>query len=88
MEGVGGDGRLFLFERPSPEAVQNKILMLYLDAEQKRDELKDQLKYKVDQLTRKEEGLVIRSSLFTMWVPCLRRPQSQSLSVRICLRSL
>ena len=32
--------------------------MLYLDAEKKRDELKDQLKYKVDQLTRKEEGLI------------------------------
>ena len=58
MEGVGGDGRLFLLEWPSPEAVQNKILMLYLDAEQKRDELKNQLKYKVDQLTRKEEGLI------------------------------
>ena len=58
MEGVGDDGRLFLLERPSPEALQNKLWMLYLDAEQKRDELKSQLKYKVEQLTRKEEGLI------------------------------
>ena len=58
MEGVGDDGRLFLLERPRPEAVQNKLWMLYLDAEQKRDELKSQLKYKVEQLTRKEEGLI------------------------------
>ena len=45
-------------ERPSPEAVQNKLWMLYLDAEQKRDELKSQLKYKVEQLACKEEGLI------------------------------
>ena len=40
VEGVGDDGRPFLLERPRPEAVQNKLWMLYLDVEQKRDELK------------------------------------------------
>ena len=47
MEGVGNDGRFFLLERPSPEAVQNKLWMLYQNAEQKKDEMRDQLKYKV-----------------------------------------
>ena len=32
--------------------------MLLLSAEQKRDELHDQLKYKVEALARKEEGLL------------------------------
>ena len=32
--------------------------MLLLSAEQKRDELRDRLKFKVDQLNRKEEDLV------------------------------
>ena len=32
--------------------------MLLLSAEEKRDELQDRLKFKVDQLNRKEEGLL------------------------------
>ena len=32
--------------------------MLLLAAEQKRDEFRDRLKFKVDQLNRKEEGLL------------------------------
>ena len=58
MEGVGDDGRFYLLDRPSPEAVQNRLWMLYLAAEKKKDELRDQLKFKVDQLARKEEGLL------------------------------
>ena len=34
VEGVGNDGRIYILERPSPEAVQNKLWMLYLNAEQ------------------------------------------------------
>ena len=41
MEGVGKDGRMFLLEQPSPELVQNKLWMLYLNAEQRKDELRD-----------------------------------------------
>ena len=47
VEGVGKDGRMYILERPSPEAVQNKLWMLYLHSEEKKDELKSQLKYKV-----------------------------------------
>ena len=58
MEGVGEDGRMYLLDRPDLGAVQNKLWMLYLHAENQRDELKDQLKYKVDQLARREVGLL------------------------------
>ena len=40
VEGVGTDGRMYILERPSNEAVQNKLWMLYLNAEEKKDELK------------------------------------------------
>ena len=58
MEGVDNHGRFYLLDRPSPKAVQNRLWMLLLSAEQKRDELRDQLKYKVEALARKEEGLL------------------------------
>ena len=58
MEGVDNHGRFYLLDRPSPEAVQNRLWMLLLSAEQKRDELHDQLKYKVEALARKEEDLL------------------------------
>ena len=48
MEGVDNHGRFYLLDRPSPEAVQNRLWMLLLSAEQKRDELCDQLKYKIE----------------------------------------
>ena len=47
VEGVGKDGRMYILEHPSPEAVQNKLWMLYLHSEEKKDKLKSQLKYKV-----------------------------------------
>ena len=58
MEGVGNDGQFYLLDRPSNEEVQNRLWMLYLASEKKRQELKDQLKFKVEQLARKEEGLL------------------------------
>ena len=58
MEGVNNHGRFYLFDHPSPQAVQNKLWMLLLSAEQSRDELHDQHKYKVETLARKEEGLL------------------------------
>ena len=58
MEGVGEDGRFYLLDRPSNEEVQNRLWMLYLASEKKRQELKDELKFKVEQLRRKEERLL------------------------------
>ena len=47
VEGVGSDGRMYLLERPSNEAVQNQLWALYLNAEDKKNELKSRLKFKV-----------------------------------------
>ena len=44
VEGVGKDGRMYILERPSPEAVQKKLWMFYLHSKEKKDELKSQLK--------------------------------------------
>ena len=45
-------------EGPPPEAIQNRLWMLLLSAEKKREEFRDRLKFKVDQLNRREEGLL------------------------------
>ena len=45
-------------EQPPPEAIQKRFWMLLLAAEEKRDEYWDCLRFKVDQLKRKEEGLL------------------------------
>ena len=58
MEGVDSHSRFYLLDRPSPQAVQDKLWMLLLSAEKSRDELRDQLKYKVEMLARKEESLL------------------------------
>ena len=47
VEGVGADGRMYLLERPSNEAVQNQLWSLYLAAEDKKNELKSRLRFKV-----------------------------------------
>ena len=44
---MGADGRMYLLERPSNEVVQNKLWSLYLSAEEKKEELKSRLKFKV-----------------------------------------
>ena len=49
VEGVGSDGRMFLLERPTNEAVQSQLWALYLSAEDKKNELKSRLKFKVSE---------------------------------------
>ena len=51
-------GRFYLLERPNPHDVQDKLWMMLLSAEKARDEMKDQLKKKVEVLIRKEAGLL------------------------------
>ena len=58
MEGVDSHGRFYLLDHPSPQAVQDKLWMLLLPAEKSRDEMRDQLKYKVETLVRREAGLL------------------------------
>ena len=47
VEGVGADGRMYLLKWPSNEAMQNQLWSLYLNAEEKKNELKSRLKFKV-----------------------------------------
>ena len=58
MEGVDSNGRFYLLEGPSPQAVQDKLWMLLLSAEKSRDEMRDQLRHKVETLVRREAGLL------------------------------
>ena len=58
MEGVDSNGRFYLLEHPSPQAVQDKLWMLLLSAEKSRDEMRDQLRHKVETLVRREAGLL------------------------------
>ena len=59
MEGVGDNGHLYFLERPTPEAIQSRLWLLLIDAEQKKEEYKDRLQFKVDELKRKEEDLLV-----------------------------
>ena len=58
MEGVNSNSRFYLLECLSPQAVQDKLWMLLLSAEKSRDEMRDQLRHKVEMLVRKEAGLL------------------------------
>ena len=59
MEGVGDNGHFYLLERPTPEAIQSRLWLLLIDAEQRKEEYKDRLRFKVDELKRKEEDLLV-----------------------------
>ena len=55
---MDSNGRFYLLERPNPHNVQDKLWMLLLSVEKARDEMRDQLKHKVEMLVRKEAGLL------------------------------
>ena len=55
---MDSNGRFYLLERPNPQDVQDKLWMLLLSAGKSRDEMRDQLKHKVEMLVRKEAGLL------------------------------
>ena len=51
-------GRFYLLERPSPQDVQDRLWMMVISATKARDEMKEKLKRKVDELVRKEAALL------------------------------
>ena len=59
MEGVGDNGHFYLLQRPSPEAIQAPLWLMYMDAEQKKEDYKNRLRFKVDEVKRKEEDLIM-----------------------------
>ena len=50
-------GRYYLLERPSPSEVQENLWRLLISANKAKDELKEQLKKKVEELKRQEQNL-------------------------------
>ena len=50
-------GRFYLLEHPSPQDVQDRLWMMVISANKARDEMKEQLKKKVEELRRQEEAL-------------------------------
>ena len=55
---MDSNGKFYLLERPNPHDVQDKLWKMLLSAEKARDEMKDQLKKKVEVLIRKEACLL------------------------------
>ena len=55
---MDSNGRFYLLERPNPHDVQDKLWMMVLSVTKARDEMKEQLKKKVEVLVRKEAGLL------------------------------
>ena len=50
-------GRYYLLEHPSSSDVQENLWRLLISANKAKDELKEQLKKKVEELRRQEENL-------------------------------
>ena len=57
VEGVDSRGRYYLLEWPSPSEVQENLWRMVLSANKAKDELKEQLKKKVEELKRQEQNL-------------------------------
>ena len=55
---MDSSGRFYLLECPNPQDVQDRLWMMVLSATKARDEMKEQLKRKVEELKRKEEALL------------------------------
>ena len=55
---MDSSGRFYLLERPNPQDVQDRLWMMVLLATKARDEMKEQLKRKVEELVRKEAALL------------------------------
>ena len=51
-------GRFYLLESPNPRDVQDNLWMMVLSATKARDEMKEKLKRKVEELVRKEAALL------------------------------
>ena len=59
MEGVGANGHFFLLERPSHEEIQARLWRMYIGAEQKMEDYRNRLRFKVEYARHKEQDLVV-----------------------------
>ena len=51
---MGENGHFYLLQRPSHEEIQACLWLMYIDAEQKKEDYKNRLRFKVDDARRKE----------------------------------
>ena len=59
MEGVGANGHFFLLERPSHEEIRARLWRMYIGAEQKMEDYRNRLRFKVEDARCKEQDLVV-----------------------------
>ena len=56
---MGENGHFYLLQRPSHEEIQARLWLMYIDAEQKKEDYKNRLRFKVDDARRKEQDLIV-----------------------------
>ena len=56
---MGENGHFYLLQRPSHEEIQARLWLMYIDAEQKKEDYKNRLCFKVDDARRKEQDLIV-----------------------------
>ena len=58
MEGVGSNGHMYLLQRPSHAEIEARLWRMYIGAEQKMEDYRNRLRFKVEDARRKEQSLV------------------------------
>ena len=58
MEGVDSNGRMYLLQRPDHAEIEARLWRLYIGAEEKMEDYRNRLRFKVEDARRKEQSLV------------------------------
>ena len=58
MEGVGSNGHMYLLQRPSHAEIEARLWRMYIGAEEKMEDYRNRLRFKVEDARRKEQSLV------------------------------
>ena len=58
MEGVGSNGHMYLLHRPSHAEIEARLWRMYILAEEKMEDYRNRLRFKVEDARRKEQSLV------------------------------
>ena len=58
MEGVDSNGRMYLLQRPDHAEIEARLWRMYIGAEEKMEDYRNRLRFKVEDARRKEQSLV------------------------------
>ena len=58
MEGVGSNRHMYLLQRPSHAEIEARLWRMYIGAEEKMEDYRNRLRFKVEDARRKEQSLV------------------------------